>query len=207
MNLLRLLFVFLGMLFFISASTQPLQKSASNRYEKLYHLLSSPDSLYVYEVSSSSAAGVAYFICFKNASVKSGYYVSPDYLNHLLIARGLMPQDSINKLFRTVELKAVNSKVIISNIRQVNVFGFQNTSYNSCVSNNIDDGAYYQLAKFVRDSFYTISLYEVYEAAKACPAKKEIQAFIQIDQLFKKHFGEPETIRQHLLKEYRNRKI
>ncbi len=140
MIFIRLLFFCGAVLAMPVANAQTFNNNTA-KYENLYRALSHPDSMYVYEVSLSDEDGVAYFICFKNASVKSGYYVSTEYLNHLLIARSLMPQDSINKLFRVVEMKAVNSKAIISKIQQAAVFGFRNTGYDFC-ANNVDDGLY-----------------------------------------------------------------
>lgn len=204
-NSMRLLFLFIAMVNFTTANTQSLLKHASNKYENLYHSLYGPDSMYVYELSPDGSDGVAYFICYKNSIVKSGYFLSENYFNNLLVPRSLMPKDSLSKMFRIVEANGVDVGSVISNIQHSEVFDFQKMGYHGCV-NDIDDGLYYRLTKYINDSFSTMEYYEVYEAAKNCPQRQDLQVFIQIDKLFRKHFGEPETISQNLLEEYRKRK-
>ena len=205
MLFIRVLFI-LSAMFNLATSNAQTFVSNSNKYDSLYRLLSLPDSMYVYEVSSSGADGIAFFVSFKNNMAKSGYCVSADYINNLLIPRSLMPPDSLGRMFKIDETNGIDADCIISKIHQAGVFGFRNASYDFC-ANNVDDGLYYKLSKIIKDSLYTISFYEVYEAAKACPDKKEIQAFIQIDKLYMRYFGEPETIMQHLLEQYMRREM
>jgi hypothetical protein len=190
----------------IGSSVQSQKYTPKKYYRHLYQYLSNPDSLYVYEVSGSGYSGIAIFISFKDSTIKCGYYLSNDYLNWLLRSRSLMPKDSGDKIFRIIEATSVNGNAIVSKIHKMGLFQLSTSIEDTCLKSYIDDGLNYRLSKVLKDTAYTVNLYEIYEYASACPHLHVYQEFVCTDRLFGKYFKNPEEVKNEVLNEFRRRK-
>jgi hypothetical protein len=205
-SVFKLHFVILLLGFKSSYSQIFFRNQPKKYYESLINNLNNPDSLYVYEISSSWGSGVAYFISFKKNTAKTGYYFSNNFLYKMLAPRKLMPSDSFNLIFR-IEYNNVCYKKINKTIGNLKIFELPN-DYNikdTCLKDFISDGGDYQLSKITKDTFVHKSYYEIYEYARLCPHIKEYQKFIELDKLFQNYFNKSKDISHNIISEYRKR--
>jgi hypothetical protein len=174
-------------------------------YNSLTKQLSYPDTLFIYEVSSTWGNGIDLFIAFKNSQITSGYWLNKNFTQYRLLSRNLLPKDSLLGVEKLIIDSTINASTVLSFISRNHLFNVVNGD--SCVmKDNVEDGNNYTLTKITKDSLITTSEYEIYNAHKQCPANNKYKLFVELDSLFQNSFNKSNRLTKELIEEYRNKK-
>lgn len=163
-------------------------KEPKTYYNSLAEHLSYPDTLFIYEVSSSLGNGITHFISFKNSHITCGYWLNKNFTQYRLLSRNLLPKDSLSGVEKLIIDSSINANPVLSLISKSNFFHV--VSDNSCViKDNVEDGNSYTLTKVTKDTVITTSEYEIYNAQNQCPANNKYKLFVELDTLFQRSFN------------------
>jgi hypothetical protein len=180
--------------------SQSNEDTAEKRYAPLIKNFAYSDSLLIYEVFSNWSSGVAYCVAFKSSSVKTGYYLSEDFIQHTLTPRGIAVPDTTKNKYKIYYVTDINIKKITSKINAHKVFSATIPDKNC---QEVDDGNYFMLSKVTKAGSEQIALYEIDCLTKAYPEFRIYRQMKEIDSLFNSEFKNSETIKRRLIEEFK----